>query len=332
MIKKDLLTKITVVICSFNSEKRISACLKHIFSQTDKASEIILVDHNSTDDTALVARKYADKFNYNLKIIKEKKLGLMHARATGIKNSMGDLICFVDDDNWIHKNYLLEAKKVFHQFPDLGYCGGQSILPTTYKFLPNWFFDHSKAYAVGKQRPNEGYLDLNSNSLWGAGLVLKRKSILKIINNHKDFFKLVGSQQSLRIGGDDSAICLLLAMYGWRGYYSEKLIFTHAISRDRLSIEKLHELYRGFGRTFLILQWYKINSPEFKRTYFAKYFVFNLIFSNKIMLMLYIFIQLSRLKIRSIFIPEKSLAVACEITLYKAALSQSVYFKKLKCL
>lgn len=324
--------KITVIICSFNGEKIICACLRHIFSQISKPSEIILVDNNSTDATAQVAKKYAGEHNFNLRVIKEKKLGVMYARATGAKNSTSDLICFVDDDNWIHKHYLLEAKKVFQRHPDVGYCGGQSMLPKTYKLIPKWFSEHSKAFAVGKQRLEEGYLDFNESVLWGAGLTLRREALLKILNNHKDFFSLLGTKGSLRIGGEDSAICLLFAMQGWRGFYSEKLIFTHAISHDRFSIEKLHELYRGFGRGFLILQWYKINLPEYKRANYAKYFIFKLIFSNKIMLMLYLFTRLSMLKIRSMFTSKKSLIARCGISFYEAALGQSYHFKKLKCL
>lgn len=109
--------KLSVIVPIYNGEKYIKRCLDSICAQIYKDLEIIVIDDGSTDNTARVLKTYIEehKQNMNLKIICKPNAGLPQARLTGIENSTGDYIGFVDVDDWIepnmYKSMLSEAEK-----------------------------------------------------------------------------------------------------------------------------------------------------------------------------------------------------------------------------
>ena len=78
----------------FNAEKYIGECLDSIIGQTYSNLEIIIVDDDSTDDSAAIVSKYE-----NVKFIKQEHLGISVARNAGLDSATGDLIHFVDADD-----------------------------------------------------------------------------------------------------------------------------------------------------------------------------------------------------------------------------------------
>lgn len=83
---------ISVVIPVFNEAKYIRFCLDSLMKQTVKPKEVIIVDNNCTDDTIDICRKY------EVKIIKEKKQGMIFARNGGFNAASGDIIARCDAD------------------------------------------------------------------------------------------------------------------------------------------------------------------------------------------------------------------------------------------
>jgi glycosyltransferase involved in cell wall biosynthesis len=94
--------KSSVIILTKNSANTIRKCLDSVFEQTVKPDEIIVVDGSSKDETLEIVK------NYPVKIVTEPGLGYGYARNLGIKNSVGDIIFFIDSDcyaepQWIEK-------------------------------------------------------------------------------------------------------------------------------------------------------------------------------------------------------------------------------------
>lgn len=92
---------ISVIIPVYNAEKYLGRCLDSIISQSYSNLEIILIDDCSKDNSLKICEEYAKK-DRRIKIIKnEKNLGQAGARNKGIKQSKGDYITFVDNDDVI---------------------------------------------------------------------------------------------------------------------------------------------------------------------------------------------------------------------------------------
>ncbi|WP_051207850.1 glycosyltransferase [Butyrivibrio sp. AE3006] len=114
---------ISVIVPCYNVENYLAECVDSLLRQTYKNLEILLVDDGSTDDTGKIAGKYADK-NENISYIYRENGGLSAARNTGIDNSNGRYIAFVDSDDWVDCDYfskLYEAIRTGNA--DIAVCG-----------------------------------------------------------------------------------------------------------------------------------------------------------------------------------------------------------------
>ena len=222
---------VSVVICCFNSSKRIPATLEHL--QKIKTSgipwEVVLVDNNSEDDTT---EKALSIWNINpvtrLKIVSEKNRGLINARITGVKSASYDIISFIDDDNWIESQWIDKVYTLLNSDQSMAACGGSSdavfeINP------PAWFTDFSFYYAVGKQQEESGYVSLQKGYLWGAGLTIKKKAWNYLFENGFNNL-LKGRTGKSLTAGEDSEICFALILSGWKLWYEDSLKLQHSKS------------------------------------------------------------------------------------------------------
>ncbi|MFH1100815.1 MAG: glycosyltransferase [Methanobacteriota archaeon] len=81
----------SVVIPALNEEENIVACITEVKKQAPSA-EIIVVDGESTDNTAGIAERLGAV------VIVEKKKTIAAARDTGLRTATGDIVCYVDAD------------------------------------------------------------------------------------------------------------------------------------------------------------------------------------------------------------------------------------------
>lgn len=98
------MNKISVIIPIYNAEKCISRCISSIINQTYNNLEIIAVDDCSKDASLALLNKYAQN-DERLVIVKHcVNKGAGEARLTGLRESSGTYIAFVDADDWLALN------------------------------------------------------------------------------------------------------------------------------------------------------------------------------------------------------------------------------------
>ena len=106
--------KASILIANFNSSKYIDQCINSLKSQTYKNYEIIFFDDNSTDNSIETIKKYKD-----IKIIENKKqtsygsLNQINAYKTAYEQSSGDILFFLDADDYFRENKL---EKIIDRF------------------------------------------------------------------------------------------------------------------------------------------------------------------------------------------------------------------------
>ena len=103
--------KVSLIIPVFNEEKYITLCLESLEKQTEKPNEIIIVDNNCTDNTINIVKKY--KKSLPIKIVKEKKKGVVFARNKGFSKAKGDILARCDADSILPKNWIKKIKENF---------------------------------------------------------------------------------------------------------------------------------------------------------------------------------------------------------------------------
>ena len=101
----------SIIVPVYNVEKYLDNCIKSLLNQNFNDYEIILIDDGSTDKSGEICDKYAD-INNRIKVFHKENEGLSATRNLGIKYSKGDYLIFVDSDDWIAKESLLEFSKI----------------------------------------------------------------------------------------------------------------------------------------------------------------------------------------------------------------------------
>lgn len=104
---------ISVVIPAYNEEKFLGDCLKSLQEQTFKDFEIIVVDNNSTDNTASLAK------SFGARVISEKKQGMIPAREKGFREARADIIARTDADTKVSPDWLETIYNAFRNDPGL---------------------------------------------------------------------------------------------------------------------------------------------------------------------------------------------------------------------
>ena len=99
---------VSVIIPTFNDSDFIEQAIDSIFKQTYQNIEIIVIDDGSIyKDAQIIVSNYP-----NIKYLYQEKKGVSSARNTGLKLSVGDLIQFLDADDWLDNNSIFEKVKL----------------------------------------------------------------------------------------------------------------------------------------------------------------------------------------------------------------------------
>ena len=104
------MTKVSIVIPVYNSEKYLSVCLDSLLCQTLKEFEIICVDDGSTDQSLKILKEYEAKDN-RIRIIHQNNLYAGVARNNGLALVTGEYVCFFDSDDFYNRSLLEKAYK-----------------------------------------------------------------------------------------------------------------------------------------------------------------------------------------------------------------------------
>lgn len=167
------MSKVSVIVPSFNQAPYITDCLKSIFAQTKKDYEVIVVDDHSTDNTAEVIKPYLTKIKF---IQNKKNFGAFSYTANiGIKHATGDYILVVSADDWLAENILEEESALLAKNPNIGLVYSESISVTNGKKTKRTAKPAGNKSYIG--RPNDFHLLLTQGDFIPSLNALVRKSV-----------------------------------------------------------------------------------------------------------------------------------------------------------
>jgi hypothetical protein len=153
---------VTALIDTYNHaafiEKAITSVLEQDFTASDM--EIIVVDDGSTDATPEIVRKFEPR----VRVLRKSNGGQASAFNAGVPETRGEIVCFLDGDDWWAPNKVKRVLETMDAEPDLGLVGHGII----------------EAYSDGRQvlhAPRES-CRFRANTVSGARELRRRKSLL----------------------------------------------------------------------------------------------------------------------------------------------------------
>ena len=237
---------ISVILCTYNRDKYIFNVLQSIaknnYAHDDY--EIVLVNNNSTDRTEEECRRfqteYPDiRFNYCV----ETQQGLSYARNTGIRQSKGDVLVYVDDDALVNEDYLATYARFFASHPDAVAAGGP-ILPEYETEEPSWMSHYTRQLITGKLYLGDRQKEFPKGAFPGGGNAAYRKSVFQKVGL---FNVELGRKGDSLIGAEEKDLFDKMTSAGMHFYYLPTAILYHLIPEKKLTDDYFNRRTRSIG-------------------------------------------------------------------------------------
>lgn len=248
-----------LVICTYNNAAMLEGALAAIAQQHTHTDSwgVLVVNNNCTDDTAGVVERAMEQGKIpNLRMVIEPIQGLTPARLCGVQQTTAPWVAFVDDDCFLHPNWLAEAAQFAAHHPDCGAFGGRVTLewetpPPPY--VMNFKYSFAEQELGSEAKP--------VSWLVGAGMVINRAALEAVgWLDHQLLADRVGKK--LVSGGDMEIALRLAARYPL--WYNPACQLFHQISAQRTRYEYLLKINYGLGNSQLF-----VRSLQWEKSYFA---------------------------------------------------------------
>jgi glycosyltransferase involved in cell wall biosynthesis len=179
-------TKLTVVVCTYNRSEILKYCLDSLENQSVNKSnyEVIVVDNNSTDNTKEVVEEYCIN-NNNFRYVFEPVQGLSNARNRGWRESKADWIAYIDDDAKADEKWCENIIETSKKDSDLKAFGGEILNWYLYE-KPKWFKNEFRNQSMGNEK---FVLNIKTHpfGLTGCNMIFKKEALLKYGGFSKEF-------------------------------------------------------------------------------------------------------------------------------------------------
>lgn len=110
--------KASILVAIYNAGQTLPRCLDSLISQTHTNLEIICIDDASTDRSASIVSDYASRDNRIVFLQNATNQGPAVARNKGLEVATGDIVGFLDSDDWYAPDTVARLVKVFREHDD----------------------------------------------------------------------------------------------------------------------------------------------------------------------------------------------------------------------
>jgi len=225
-------TTISVLVCTYNRAQKLTETLNSVIAQSLPDSytwETVVVDNNSSDQTRQVVEELQHLFPDRIRYVFEPKQGISNARNAAIRESRGEILSFIDDDETADSNWLRNLTEHLHNGEWAG-AGGR-VLPSS-DFVPPAWLQTNEFFARGPLASfdlGETAGQLNEPP-FGANMAFRREVFEKL-----GFFRTdLGRSGNNLISNEDTEFGRRVMAAGLRLRYEPSALTYHPVEACRL--------------------------------------------------------------------------------------------------
>lgn len=238
--------RLSIVIATYNRSSQLMQLMQSVVEQTlpREEWECVVVNNNSTDDTASAFEAFAARYpDYNLRMVLETNQGLSYARNRGIRESEGEYIAIVDDDERIAPEFVASYVALFDSVPDAVAAGGPIVAeyPTG---RPRWMSAFTERPIANTMYFGDEVREFPRGRVPGGGNMALRRSAVRRYGVFDTSLGYVG--ESL-VGGEETDLFERLQIAEAKYYYVPKAVMYHVIPKEKLTADYLRRLSYNVG-------------------------------------------------------------------------------------
>lgn len=218
---------VSVVVPTFNRSTLLLRTLESLTAQRAESVtyEVIVVDNDSRDDTAVVVRTFMDRAPM-LRYCLERRPGVSSARNRGIAESRAPIVAFIDDDNEADAGWIAGIKAFLDANPEVDCVGGRiegrfTVAPPSWLTPQHWgpiALQSDKGVTANVDADNAGPCLLTAN------FAARRAALEEVGGFSAEFLR-----------DEDRELQLRLWSAGKRGRYHGGLVVRTDVPPDRLT-------------------------------------------------------------------------------------------------
>jgi glycosyltransferase involved in cell wall biosynthesis len=215
----------TIVLCTRNRARLLTkalASLREIDYPRD-GFELVLVDNDSSDDTGEVARSFSREAPFEVRAVRETRIGLSAARNRAIREARGEYLFFTDDDQLVDRQVLREHERVARAYQSRVQQG--AIALTFPGGRPAWLHGELATMLGETADVAEGRADID---LYGGNMLLRRDLLMTLTSAFREDLGKGAAGYS-----EDIELTRRLRERGERIVYAPTARIYHVIEHDR---------------------------------------------------------------------------------------------------
>ena len=214
--------------------------------------ELLVIDNASTEP---LAERIDLGWHPAGRCVREERRGHSFARARGLRESRGEIVISVDDDNVLDDNYLDEALRLGAEWTSLGVWGGQIKpeweAPPTADVLP--WIQHLALCEF--DTPSWSSFVHDWTVPYGAGMCVRREIVSAFLAAGSDeVSSRFGRSGSSTVSGDDHLLAYAATKMGFGVGKFPTLVLHHLIPKQRVLPDYIVKTARGNSHAALLLQ------------------------------------------------------------------------------
>lgn len=238
--------RLSIVIATYNRATLLLDALKSVIRQSAPAQEweCVVVNNNSSDNTSERFAEFAGEHpEYNLRIVDEPNQGLSYARNRGIRESVGEYIAIIDDDEHITEDFVAAYIRLFDDVPEAVAAGGPIVAryPTG---RPRWMSCYTERPIANTMYFGEEVREFPKGRVPGGGNMALRRSAIR---RYGVFDTSLGYSGESLIGGEECDLFERLQIADAKYYYVPTAVMYHIIPREKLTKEYFARLSYNVG-------------------------------------------------------------------------------------
>lgn len=109
------MTEFSIIVPVYQAHQYLERLITSILAQSYDKYELLLVDDGSSDGSEKICDKFSTKYK-QIKTIHKENGGVSSARNCGIENAKGNYIIFLDADDYIDHDFLVDASKTIEKY------------------------------------------------------------------------------------------------------------------------------------------------------------------------------------------------------------------------
>ncbi|MBQ8307399.1 MAG: glycosyltransferase family 2 protein [Alistipes sp.] len=241
------MVRISLIIATYNRAEALIEALRSVVQQRlpAQAWECVVVNNNSTDHTEEAFASFAECHpDLSLRMVREPKQGLSHARNRGIAEAQGDYIAIIDDDERINPDFLAAYVDLFDHHPEAYSAGGRVIATYEESSRPRWMSRFTERPIANPMDFGDRVRPFPKGRIPAGGNMAFRREVFTQIGLFNPDLGRVGDRL---IGGEESDLFARLSRAALPCYYQPRAVMWHLIPARKLTRSYFENLSRQIG-------------------------------------------------------------------------------------